>query len=345
VTTTSDTTPPVNRSLRRIGLWGAPQSGKTTFLAALNVAVTQSTTDLVIFGIDDDATQFLAENTSMLVRRRRFPEATQVSRPLAWALNMPTQRMVPGRFGRFSRQVSQPTTLQFNVDLIDAPGDFYAATPNAGGRAEVDADDLFGAEAAMPEEPQEVIEHLADCDGIVYLFDPIREFAEGDAYDYFQGTLLRVAQRRLGTQSAGAKLPQHLAVCVTKLDSPAVYRRARRGGFLTFADDDPYLFPRVREDRAAEFFAEICQSALGGTADLVPGAIKKFFAPDRVKYFATSAIGFHLRPGASRFIESDYQNAVEGADGTRIRGRIRPVNVVEPLVWLGERLAATDRRA
>lgn len=342
MTTISDAT--TVRSLRRIGLWGAPGSGKTTFLAALNVAVMQASADLLIFGADDEATEFLASNTSLLMKHRRFPSATEDNRPLSWTLHMPIQRTVAGRFGRLSRPVSQPVTLQFNIDLLDAPGGYYAAMPEA---ASADDPELFGGDYDVPSDPEEVIEHLAGCDGIIYLFDPVRESTAGDTFEYFQGTLLRIAQRRLGAgMRVAAKLPQHLAVCVTKLDAPPVYKRAQRGGYLTFDENDPYLFPRLREDRAADFFAELCQSAAAGTAELVPRAINRYFAPGRVKHFGTSAIGFYLRPGARRFVAHDYQNARRDADGSfHIRGRIRPINVVEPLVWLGERLAATDSRA
>lgn len=339
--TMSNPAPPTTRSLKRIGLWGAPESGKTTFLAALNVAVTRSSTDLLIYGTDDEATEFLAENTSMLTSQRRFPAATQNTRPLSWTMHVPAQRAVPRRFGR---QATEPVNLQFNIDLLDAPGGYFASMPGAGRMADPD---LFGDDYPQPSEPEEVIDHLAGCDGIVFLFDPIREQAEGDAYEYFQGTLLRIAQRRFGQgRAATAKLPHHLAVCVTKLDAPSVYRRAKLGGYRTFDENDPYLFPRVHENSAADFFAELCRASDVGNADLVSGAISHFFRPERVKYFITSAIGFYVGGGASRFREHDYQNAVRENDGSfRIRGPIHPINVVEPLLWLGNCLAATDRQA
>ena len=76
VTTTSNrtTAPGPVRSLGRVGLWGAPGSGKTTFLAALNIAVNRARNqDLMIFGVDDVSTDFLVQNTAMLTQERRFP--------------------------------------------------------------------------------------------------------------------------------------------------------------------------------------------------------------------------------------------------------------------------------
>jgi hypothetical protein len=346
VTTNTQPAPPATRILRRVGLWGAPRSGKTTYLAALNVAVTRSAKDLLIFGTDDEATAFLAENTDMLTRERRFPDATQALRPLSWAMQMPTQRAQPRRFGKFSKPVVETVATQLNLDLLDAPGGAFASVPGQGGgapnRSLFDEDD----DPDVPDDPEaELIEHLASCDGIVFLFDPIREQREGDAYQYFQGTLLRIAQRRLGQGGqVTARLPQYVAVCITKFDDPSVYRRAKMGGYRTFDENDPYLFPRVHDESAAAFFTELCRVSDLGDADLVSGAIRQYFMPERVRYFITSAIGFYVGPRANRFQEQDYQNAAPDSTGEmRIRGAIRPINVVEPLLWLGQRLADDQR--
>jgi energy-coupling factor transporter ATP-binding protein EcfA2 len=340
VTTTSNSTAPISRTLRRVGLWGAPGSGKTTFLAALNIAITRSAQDLLIFGIDDESTEFLSENTSMLTKDRLFPPATEANRPLSWAMHVPAERSVKKRFGR---TISEPYHIQLNIDLLDAPGRSYASVRTAGGSqssAALGFDDDDDDASASPEE--ELVEHLAACDGIVFLFDPTREKTKGDAYDYFQGTLARIAQRRLTqNRERTVKLPQYLAVCMTKLDDPDVYRHVKRGGYRTFDEDDPFMFPRVHEDSAYHFFAELCRDSDVGNADLVQGAIGHFFMPDRVKYFVTSAIGFYLG-NASRFREQDYKNTVEESAGSpRIRGAIYPINVVEPLLWIAQCLATT----
>ena len=56
-----------------VGLWGAPGSGKTTFLAALYIAVARSSQDMNIFGADDKSTEFMVESNRMLTKEHRFP--------------------------------------------------------------------------------------------------------------------------------------------------------------------------------------------------------------------------------------------------------------------------------
>jgi hypothetical protein len=356
VATTSNRAPapgPV-RSLGRIGLWGAPGSGKTTFLAALQIAVNRAQDrNLMIFGVDDGSTDFLVDNTAMLTQQRRFPPATQLQQQMSWVLQLQTE--VPAR-RRFGRQVMTPVPLELNIDLLDAPGREFASVPGltddggqraaAGSRNALgfddDEDDGDDGEAAGTVGAEDnLMDSMASCDGLLLLFDPIREWERGDAYNYFQGTLLRIAQRRMADRTQpGTKLPHYVAVCVTKFDEPDVYRRARINGYRSFAADDPAMFPRVRDEDAEPFFAELCRRASRGDADLVRNALYRYFQPERVRFFITSAIGFYLGKRSSRFQEQDFQNAVREADEFRIRGPIHPINVVEPLVWLGQSLAA-----
>lgn len=343
------------RSLGRIGLWGAPGSGKTTFLAALQIAVNRSQDrNLMIFGVDDSSTDFLVENTAMLTQQRRFPGATELQQQLSWVLQLQTE--VPLR-RPLRRTVMTPVPLELNIDLLDAPGREFASTPNltdeggprsgAGGALgfdddEDDYEEDGGSGAGSVVAEDNLMDSMAGCDGLLLLFDPIREWQEGDAYNYFQGTLLRIAQRRMAERTRpGSKLPHYVAVCVTKFDEPDIYRRARINGYRSFATDDPAMFPRVREEDAERFFAELCREGSRGDADLVRNALHRYFEPDRVRFFVTSAIGFYLGKRSTRFQEQDFQNAVQEPGGEfRIRGPIHPINVVEPLVWLGRSLAA-----
>jgi hypothetical protein len=337
------------RSLGRIGLWGAPGCGKTTFLAALNVAVNQAAIqELVIFGVDDASTDFLVDNTARLTGDRRFPEATVNGSQYSWVIRMQTQ--VPER-RKFGRQTMVTVPLELNVDLLDEPGRVFKDTQNdppetggAGRNLGYDDDDDLDADGDTDAPPTEesVMDQLASCDGLLLLFDPTREWKDGDAFNYFQGTLLRIAQRRMvGQATPSGRLPHYVAVCATKFDHPEVYRRAKNRGYRSFSVADPNMFPRVADELAEKFFVELVRQSERGNADLVANALRRYFEPDRVRFFVTSAIGFYKSHKAARFQEADFMNTVRQQDGNyQIRGAIHPINVVEPLIWLGQSLAA-----
>jgi energy-coupling factor transporter ATP-binding protein EcfA2 len=332
------------RLMRRIGLWGAPGSGKTSFLAALNVAVTQSRSDWTLYGVNDESVDFLTESTETLTDKRRFPEATTDLTDLSWVMVTEIERQVrTGRLFQKPQKIRVP--LEFHLDLLDAPGDMFKSKPSGAGGA-ADFDELFDGEddgpEAAPADEDRLIETLAACDGIVYLFDPIRERDKGDAYQYFQRTLAQLGKRALeGRRLVGAKLPQHLAVCITKFDEPKVFRTADRRGYVTYDPADEHMFPRVHEENAEELFEDLCKVSRTGTAALVHGSIRKSFHRDRVRYFASSSVGFYLGQSV-RFRPADYQNVVpDGNGGYRIRGDIHPVNVLEPLLWLGQQITGS----
>jgi len=333
------------RSLGRVGLWGAPGSGKTTFLAALSLAVQQAARDLAIFGVDPDSTAFLKQSTAALTSRRTFPGATEVGKQYSWVLRMETQ--VPEKKFMKTKMITVP--LELNLDLLDEPGRVFGVDQNQQAGAEVgsnlgyDDDDDAGpvVDGGAPASEDEVMDQLASCDGLLLLFDPVQEWMAGDAYEYFQGTLLELAQRRMMGGAPGSRMPQHVAVCVTKFDHPDVYRRARVSGLRSFSADDEAFFPRVPDEMAEKFFGDLVRESRSGNAEFIGSALRKYFYPERVKFFITSAIGFYKNPQSRRFQERDPMNLVPQENGKPlIRGPVHPINVVEPLIWLGQNLAA-----
>lgn len=326
-----------NETIKRIGLWGAPGSGKTTFLAALNIAVQLAPTDMMLFGRDDEATEFLADHTDMLTEDRRFPSATQIQRPLSWALHTTVER--PER--RWGRTVMVPSPYRLNIELLDAPGSQYGGGPTAAPSRLGLGEDDDGIIGGVGDEDF-LMEHLTNCDGIVLLIDPIRERAEGNAFRYFNRTLLRITQLKFsqGNRAPG-RLPQFLAVCITKFDDPDVYRLARRGGYTTLARSNGTYLPAVADSQAAPFFENFCRAANRGNARLISSAIRQYFMPERIKYFITSAIGFYVEPNRS-FREQDFMNTVRESTEVRIRGAINPINVVEPLLWLCQSMGSAS---
>ena len=179
--------------------------------------------------------------------------------------------------------------------------------------------------------------YLATCQGLILLIDPIRERELGHAHEYFHATLLRIAQR-VETQ-LGRRLPHYVAVCVTKFDDPSVFRFAMDNEFLSYRMDDPLMFPRVHDKQAKQFMEQLFADSQLSDVGLVQGALRQYFYPERIQYFVTSAVGFYVG-SSGEFQENDFANVIQGADGQhQIRGQLHPVNVAEPLLWLGEKIA------
>jgi hypothetical protein len=336
------------RAPKSIGLWGAPQSGKTTYLAALYFAVARSSIDLNIVGVNDDSTDFMVSSSNTLSKKHKFPDGTITVSSYSWIMNMTTQVQVPQR-GTFGRQslITVPQHRQFNIDLRDAPGGHFGMQQSPSGAptpsrvAYAGGNPAGGASQSPVSDIDDLMDYLAGCDGLLLLIDPVRELELGDSHEYFQATLLKIAQRRLANMPPGSKLPHYIAVCITKFDDPTVYKFARLNGYRSYDEDDPYLFPRVHDDDAEIFFKELCGNSAVGDADLICSALTRYFQPERIRYFVTSAIGFY-RNGA-RFRDDDYRNIVDQSGGSyEIRGQIHPINVLQPMLWLGRCVTAVN---
>jgi hypothetical protein len=220
------------------------------------------------------------------------------------------------------------------------PGILYANQNSEPGRDDRDDDDLVIGGAGGPAVPIEpigsnddrLLDHLQMCDGIIYLYDPERDAKTGDAFQYFYPVLEKLTSRVLGQRTyAGSKLPQHVAVCVTKFDMPDIFRTAQVRGYTVTDPRPPYL-PRIETDMAAAFFQELAESPNSNT-DLVARGLQRHF--DTIEYFITSSIGFYVSEG--RFRSHDGMNVKRTGPGMGefgIRGKVYPINVLEPLLWL-----------
>ncbi|MCT9931458.1 ATP-binding protein [Planotetraspora sp. A-T 1434] len=318
------------RPSHNIAMWGAPGSGKTTLLASLSIALMRRRGPWKIIGADDPSAEFLEEK-SLTLSRGEFPQATLDMESYRWVLvgepKAPERRR--GRlFGGPPKAAPAP---RVGISLLDPPGGLY------GDRGSVSATDQ-----------KELLDNLVQSRGIVFLFDPIREFDNGDAFDYLYRALVQLAKQILaGDDHGDGKLPHSLAVCITKFDDRRVLQTAERDGLLTVDPDDPHGFPRVEPEDAARLFHRLCEVSRSGNADLVVNALDQYFREDRIRFFVTSSIGFYLDPERNVFDARDFQNMVPnvtgnqqglkaGASKFRIRGRVHPINVMEPMVWLGE---------
>lgn len=310
-----------------ISMWGAPGSGKTTLLAALSIALTRRNDDWKIIGADPASTDYLIEKTDELSRGRVFPEASRLLERYRWMLIGHPETPNDDRGNRKAGPVPE---TRIGINMSDAPGGLFAP-----GRRGSD-----GGPADLRQ--RELLDNLSEGRGIVFLFDPIREFEVGDAYDHLHAPLTRLAERMLSAgQLTQGRLPHFIAVCITKFDDPRVLQTAQEENILTFDPDDPYEFPRVTSEDAPVLFRQLCKVSATGDADLVLNSLGKFFHADRIRFFVTSSIGFYLDRRTNLFDWHDYVNLLpeDAGNGLRIRGQVRPINVVEPMLWLGQRLA------
>lgn len=309
-----------------VAMWGAPSSGKTTFLATLQIALTRRAVEdeeWVLTGADEASTQMLVKLTED-VTERKFPRATQGMEQYTWVLERLSER--PRQWRWLQRSKPEPSA-GIDLDLVDAQGAIFS-----------------GQSSRYVEGLNDLINNLQRSRGIVFLFDPIREFTRGDVFSHTNGVLSALASRMLNSsERVGGRLPHYVAVCITKFDEPKVLNTAEKMKLLTTDPADRFEFPRVADDEdAEELLGHLCGVSRTGNADLVPRTLKQRFLPDRIRFFVTSSIGFYVDPRTGIYDPDDYQNLVpEEGDGERklIRGAVHPINVVEPMLWLAGKLS------
>ncbi|MEU4169896.1 hypothetical protein AB0F46_23825 [Streptomyces sp. NPDC026665] len=295
----------------RIGLWGGECSGKTTYLTALPVAAMQSgrqgEESWTINGMTSEANAYLVQGTAMLAVERAFPPATSAVRALSWLL----RGTVPPRLMRPKRLREVEVTL----DIKDIPGIAFDETHPL---------------------HDEVIDELARAQGLIYLFDPLAGAQEAaHSVSTFLSTLNGLAKRvRDSGGILRGRLPHQVSVCVAKFDAPEVFRPAVEAGWVTQDSHGPRL-PRVPGHIARQYFEWLCDNA--PHAHLVRDGLTTHFHPERVAYYATSAIGFRMNQH-HHFDYRDFANLVETGGPPRIRSAPEPINVLEPLTDLAHRI-------
>ncbi|HMH92335.1 MAG TPA: hypothetical protein VK586_14770 [Streptosporangiaceae bacterium] len=304
-----------------IAMWGPPGSGKSTFLAALGIAIASQNGRWSLTGQDPASTEMLISSTGRLAEGS-FPAATAGLEMFSWVLEETRPPAVRRRWPRRDPAPGPPARVRLR--LVDPAGEIYAPEGSRYAR-------------------EDLVTTLESSRGIVFLFDPIREFLRGDAFEHTFGMLATLASRMVDSpERIGGRLPHHVAVCVTKFDEPRVLQTAMALDLLTADPADDLGSPTVAEDDARELLGRLCQVSHSGNADLVVNTLLAHFLPSRVKFFITSSIGFYVAPRSGGFDFADYQNVLPGGPGageSRVRTAVRPVNVVEPVFWLARQLA------
>jgi len=324
---------PTGENALRISLLGAPASGKTTYLAALRHAVASAggeSGNWGIYPINDESRDMLVEFTRTLTKGE-FPGPTLLSTAatLQWLF------IGDIRGTKFDHRMLRRGSLEkkFVLDLVDVNGAAFA-------------DDATQVNA-HPDIVAHAMGHLSSAHGIIYLFDPISERQNRNSVNYISGLLAELQRRYASLGQWRRHLPQHVAVCVTKFDHPEVFQEARRLGFVSTGPDG---IPRVLDRDAERFFDALCSGAFWGEGDeegqisarFVRHQLRSAFDPRHIRYYVTSSIGFWQPPGWSvstfpgaRFDPDDFANYYEKAGGNAgIRGAVRPINVLEPLIGL-----------
>jgi hypothetical protein len=305
---------------RGITLWGATATGKTTFLAALHNALIDEQTGWRLRGGDPASGEALIALTNTLANDGVFPGGTRNIRNINWELAGVIPRAVRERTWYGWRRLDLP--VEIPLHLVDAPGEI------------MDAGRVVGRDIT-----QQFVDNLQNSAGIMFFFDPIREFDQGDAFRHTFGVLAQLDQQ----MNVRGKLPHHVAVCVTKFDEQRVHDAAAAMQMIEY-DEEPPGFPRVPESDARDFFARLCEVSKTNTAHRILPLLEQTFDSRRIRFFVTSAIGFYVDPYSGMFNATDFQQRIEPAEPEeypRVRGDVRSINVVEPIVWLGRQVART----
>ena len=328
------------RDTVKIGLWGAPQSGKTTFLGALRHAAGGAGPEngnWGVFPLDKHSSNVMAALTHDLYNGQ-FPPATPpgATSELRYLFDGDlTGTLFARRQRRGLRR--QPLRSRFELDVIDVSGK------------------AFGFKPEDEDVPEDVVkaarQQLIEAQGLIYLFDPIGERDNRNSYDYVNRTIVDLLEEWANRPRSGPYLPHHISVCITKFDHPDVFQEARNNGFVETGPDG---IPRVPDRNAEAFFTKLCtgrfwtskheqgdRSALSILSDL-----RGAFGRDKIKYFVTSSIGFWKPMGWSganvEFDPDDFVNFRREDNANKvpasIRGAISPINVLEPLIRLQQRI-------
>ncbi|MYS83780.1 hypothetical protein [Embleya scabrispora] len=286
---------------KRIALWGAPGSGRTTFLAMVEEAAEESCRRV------EQGRNSEQHNPGWRVRagdQATFELQEKARAMLSEPYAFPTWSPEPQEYRFLFRRRPRLRLLRGLADRTR----FVAAvrelpTPTGSDYQAVQAD-------------------LNTRTGLILLFDPTCE--DVDWFDDLR-RLLRgaIAYQQNRTKDVD-RLPIELAVCISKIDHERVFSEARSGAW---AELDRHGRVRVRDPEA--FFHWLCdpRSKFGAGAAELPELLARYFA--RIRYYATSSAGFRS-PEHKRIDPESCRNVT--SDRKRCEGRPRPQGIVEPIL-------------
>ncbi|GAA1022512.1 hypothetical protein Aple_091880 [Acrocarpospora pleiomorpha] len=285
----------------KIGLIGAPNSGKLTFLSALTTAfLSRGAPNGWVVNPERDALAF-DESAKEILALRTFPSRTEVENSGKLWLRF---------FFSWERRGEPSRT--FTVEILNRAGQaFSRRSPDSSA----------------------VAKELAGCDGYLLLIDPLRERWRGDNSDFFSHLPARIMSNDMPLSEFRKRA---LAVCVTKYDDAQVFPPSLSGNYGTQQATAPH-FPTVESADAKSYFEWACAHFADHTArpgndsaERLHHQIERMFDPDLTAYFVTSSVGF--RRSQKGFEIKEFVNV----QGSRILSSVTPINVLEPIIKLAE---------
>lgn len=279
----------------KIGMWGAPRSGMTTFLAAARRAAEQtappgaagkrktdvygspSLRDCTLHGLDPVSRRFLGA-TGTALEAGRFPPPTNPGTVVEHNWKVSGLRST----GRFA----------FRVTVLDRAGADFCDDST------VSLDDYRG------------------CQAFLYLLDLTTEAPVSALWQLLS---------TLAGHADGDRLTQHVVVCLAKYDDPRVFRGVR----ADLIPDNPSDPLRYRDSPLPRSVEHVVRHR----APKVVEQLERHFRHDRIHYLATSAVGF-LRAADRKVDLSFYPNVVLAGGGLTVASELHPVNVLEAFVLL-----------
>lgn len=321
----------------KIGLWGSTQSGRTVFLTVLGHLGLEKEGKAPEWATwrgekwrlapDDDVTMRYIENKAhRLFDRGSFLEGTLPAN--GTALSFTLERWRPRGVIRRERKI------QISMPLIDAAG--------------ID----FRIDRSHPV----AVEYLKTSDALLYFFDPTYDLrsptdplSKFKSFDYFDSMVLNLRMSAVNRNRLHrGVLSQHIAVVVPKLDDQWIFDIANRHQCIELEPQSG--FPWVPPDKGRRFFESLTYQLGTPDADYLRRELGSAFHPKRISYHALSSVGFYLpdpdhpeflnRRDVCNGLTAREQTGDEPPSASWVRGTIRPVHAIDPLIALAERALA-----
>lgn len=292
----------------KIGIFGVPGSGKSTFFSALRLSTLIEREPL---------------DGKWIITVRGSPRT----------LYKHIRKIISGGF---SEKTNEPSRYFLHLNGHQSKGVFFKT------KKKIDVDiyieDHPGAVTYDDKPNPEFWEYLASCDGLIFLYDSTKEkiqpktnfFCLANVYD-------EIVSR---TQKFGA-LSTYLAVCVPKFDHEDVFEILKKRGLLEKTTDDPRGTPKINDERVAYDFLIDPYTRGYIQNHFNENQIKPFFISS-IGFYAPDV----MEPIAWEGESFEYKNVEVGDNGeiNRTKDKTVPVNVFLPLIWFAEQFSQIKKR-